>query len=127
MDQLAPGAGGRQLCAGEVTATDDLVGKPPGFWIFLHDPEAGSYMHFLCPCGCGDRDCVPVAREGAKPHWHPDYWTWNGDEARPTLAPSLGRRTPCKFHGHLVSGVWSACPGSASVVPDVHRPSRVTA
>lgn len=107
-----------------MTAAEQLRGKPPGYWVFLHSPVAGSYMHFKCPCGCKERSAIPVAREGESARSAGDPWVWNGDEVRPTLSPSLLQRFACKWHGHLVSGMWSACTDGPPLSAEIFRPSR---
>lgn len=55
-----------------------------------------------CPCGCGVKRSLPV-REGQKEVY---CWKWNGDEALPTLQPSIKITDGCKWHGWLREGRW---------------------
>ena len=63
------------------------------------DFENGTHLSFVCPCGCGSANQIPVhcGDNGAG-------WKWNGDRARPTLTPSIAQTTPCKWHGFLTDG-----------------------
>lgn len=56
-----------------------------------------------CPCGCGSMFALPVNKgDGAHPSW-----TWDKNLEKPTLSPSIRDLSGCKFHGHLISGVWT--------------------
>lgn len=78
---------------------------PPGSseWSRGLDDRIAS-LTFVCPCGCGSVGIVTV-REG----YGDKHWTWNGDEVRPTLTPSILRTSPCKWHGYLTDGVFVSC------------------
>lgn len=63
-------------------------------------------LRFVCPCGCGVIHDVKVQGPDDPP---PDpafgpCWAWDGDEAAPTLRPSLAMVTPCHWHGFLTAG-----------------------
>lgn len=99
----------------------ELKSTQPGYWEFVH-LSAASYIHFRCPCGCKYSDAVRVWIEKSKTPKPPDpFWAWNGSETTPTLSPSLRRYTPCHFHGHLNSGVWSAEKDSPPVAENAYR------
>jgi hypothetical protein len=63
-----------------------------------------THMKFVCPCGCGELDCIPVDQQ---PSEH--GWTWNGDMNLPTLRPSLQRTGGCGWHGYLTDGIFKPC------------------
>ena len=62
-------------------------------------------LTYVCPCGCKEWRQVPV--EGAL------KWAWDGNEAAPTLTPSIlhvaNRAERCHWHGFLTAGVWKTC------------------
>lgn len=60
-------------------------------------------LEFTCPCGCGFIHCVPYSRVQQE-----KTWLWNGDFKKPSLVPSIQVATPCKWHGHLMDGVWQS-------------------
>lgn len=64
----------------------------------IHD----GYLHFICPCGCGEFINIPVAT-GEK---QVGSWKWNGSTTKPTIEPSILRKAGCGFHGFLTDGVW---------------------
>jgi len=57
---------------------------------------------FKCP-GCGSDSWVSVDEAT----WD-DAWHWDGNEAAPTLTPSLGQRC-CPWHGYLTAGQFVPC------------------
>ena len=61
-------------------------------------------LMFVCPCGCGSVSAVTV-REG----YGDKHWSWNGDQEKPTLTPSILNTSPCRWHGDLTDGVFVAC------------------
>lgn len=61
---------------------------------------------FGCPCGCGYH-YIPVTRGAPRQAEH--VWGWDGDEAKPTLAPSICN-TGCQWHGYLKGGVFTPTP-----------------
>lgn len=69
-------------------------------WSLGLDGRIAALM-FVCPCGCGGVGSVAV-REG----YGDKHWQWNGDEARPTLTPSILKTSPCRWHGYLTDGVF---------------------
>lgn len=62
-------------------------------------------LAYVCPCGCKEWRRVPV--EGEK------KWTWDGNEATPTLTPSIlhvsSNAERCHWHGFLTAGFWKTC------------------
>lgn len=79
------------------------------------EPAPGSYfVHdgkfwYICPCGCESKGGLPIrcAEYQSRPSWE-----FDGNEECPTLAPSIRQINGCKFHGHLVKGVWTFCNDS---------------
>jgi hypothetical protein len=67
------------------------------------DGKIASLM-FVCPCGCGSVGAVTVREGYGMKQWH-----WNGDEARPTLTPSILKTSPCRWHGFLTDGAFVSC------------------
>ena len=63
----------------------------------------GTWMWFVCPCGCGETYPLPITTE---PNGY--GWFWNGDEKLPTLSPSILKTGACKWHGWLQNGEWRA-------------------
>lgn len=63
-------------------------------------------MWFICPCGCGNRARIAVAKD-TKPATSPS-WKWNGSLNDPTLEPSV-RQLVCGWHGYLRDGYWESC------------------
>lgn len=63
-------------------------------------PRALSYV---CPCGCKATGSLPVDPKLGT------HWTWDGNEAAPTLSPSILRKTGCGWHGFLTAGQWITC------------------
>jgi len=69
-----------------------------------------AYLTFRCPCGCGIRAGIRVARDPAAPEKEP--WSWNGDLEKPTTTPSIrifdvdGKE---HWHGYLTDGVFKSC------------------
>jgi len=84
----------------------------PGDWVIRWvDVAPGDRiygMDFICPCGCGDKDYLPLTLAPKQE----DHWLWDGNLEAPTIAPSLARRTPCKWHGFLEQGRWNWCAGT---------------
>jgi len=62
-------------------------------------------LTYVCPCGCKEWRQVPV--EGER------RWAWDGNEAAPTLTPSIlhvaNAAERCHWHGFLTAGVWRTC------------------
>jgi len=58
-------------------------------------------LTFICPCGCGSMGALTVRRPGTADR---PSWAWNGDEVNPTLAPSIQKTSPCRWHGFLERG-----------------------
>lgn len=79
-----------------VEAIDSLASA--GAFKFSNDDRALTYV---CPCGCEDWGWLPLAPLGGHAHWQ-----WDGNRERPTLTPSIRRLNHCKWHGHLIAGVW---------------------
>lgn len=81
-------------------------GQPGDFYIneLEGQPGATHYLHYQCPCGCGDYRGIPLNRglavQGAG-------WGWDGNEDKPTTTPSIKHLDDCKFHGFLTAGRWT--------------------
>lgn len=85
---------------------EDFSGTVPGKF-FIN--EAGTYIFYTCPCGCGRPHQLPIGAE--KPVARPS-WGWDGNRDTPTLAPSIRDLSGCKWHGHLQAGVFIPCNDS---------------
>lgn len=80
--------------------------KDPGDFMY-----AGAIGHdrvdsllFICPCGCGVLGALSFDPNNEGPKW-----AWNGNREKPTLSPSIQKTCECRWHGHLVNGVWIPC------------------
>lgn len=73
------------------------------FTFYVADDGDKTGILFRCPCGCGDNLGVDFAGEPAP------RWTWDGNEARPTISPSIRRVGGCGWHGWLKGGVFESC------------------
>lgn len=65
--------------------------------------EGHQTLNFTCPCGCGTVHSVPVNPAFEK------RWTWDGNVDKPTLSPSILATNTCRWHGHLIDGVFVPC------------------
>lgn len=94
------------------SSTDALLLKQR--WPTKHKFAAGATafggeplrMWYVCPCGCGSVGGLRVYRAGTpapQPKEEPT-WGWNGDEQRPTLAPSINHVD--HWHGYLRDGMF---------------------
>lgn len=66
---------------------------------------------YICPCGCQELRALPVY-QGEQTTVPKRGWKWNGSINEPTLTPSIKHLDKCKWHGHLVKGVWEPCGDS---------------
>lgn len=84
--------------------TESLVS--PGDYFIAECPEGNYYIKYMCPCGCGKPDSIPIGNffEGS--------WKWNGDRENITLTPSILRHQVCGWHGFLTNGYWETCADS---------------
>lgn len=75
--------------------------KIPGD-LFWHESPTIKQGIYVCPCGCGSIHSFIV--KGIKE----PIWTWNGDESKPTITPSLHHLAGCTcgWHGTLTDGVF---------------------
>lgn len=87
------------LSSGGSGVTDSRTGLPVPVKEF-------AALAFLCP-DCGDYGAVGVWDGVGEKHGH--NWEWDGNRELPTLSPSIQRMDGCKWHGHLVAGVWVPC------------------
>lgn len=82
--------------------------KNPGEYMFTgrlkHPGIHGMIM--CCPCGCGDNSGIDF---DTSPGVTLPFWKWDGNEDAPTLSPSLQKTGKCRWHGHLVKGVFVPC------------------
>ena len=60
---------------------------------------------YVCPCGCGVVDWIPVTSGPSDLH----HWHWNGDRDKPTLTPSIRKLNGCQWHGWLTNGEFITC------------------
>lgn len=74
---------------------------PPG--TFAYEAKKRG-MIYICPCGCGAEDYLDFR---SIPETHPS-WIWDGNIEKPTLTPSIYRKTACGWHGYLRAGIWES-------------------
>lgn len=86
----------------------------PGDHCITPSEEHPDYARILCecPCGCKGMMNLPLFRAGqvkaeAPKNFSGANWEWNGNVERPSLHPSIRDLSGCRFHGHLVDGVWT--------------------
>jgi hypothetical protein len=77
---------------------------PGSAWWARGTDDQIACLRFVCPCGCGSVGTCPV-----KPGFGSGHWTWDGNETLPTLSPSIFKLSGCRWHGHLVKGVFVPC------------------
>lgn len=87
------------------TSWDDLVN--PGDFMFDEGPKS---LLFMCPCG-GHKGEFEEPKTFIPLHG-PRKWDWNGNREKPTISPSIRRLDTCKWHGHLVDGIFQPCSDS---------------
>lgn len=93
----------------------------PGCWrIVRYSPDSGfapyaAGIDFVCPCGCGDAIWLPLRLTNARANEERPEWQWDGNEAAPTLTPSIRRLERCRWHGYLTNGQWSSCSDGPAV------------
>lgn len=86
----------------------DDVSQPGDFCFTVQNGVEGcAGLIYLCPCGCGIEGALTF-RKGVNEDKHP-AWDWDGNQAAPTLSPSIRRTVGCRWHGHLRKGVWESC------------------
>lgn len=71
-----------------------------------HDSEEIGGLILVCP-GC--RALTSIAFYPYDGH---HVWSWNGDEVKPTCAPSIihaPSKGGCGWHGHLIDGEFRPC------------------
>lgn len=69
--------------------------KEIGSGVLYVSEEYGAVAH-LCACGCGSKVSTPLG---------PTEWTFEEQEGRPTLRPSIGNwQLPCQSHYWITSG-----------------------
>ncbi len=79
---------------------DTLPDRLPGRDLTLaRDGDEDWSVGFLCPCGCGDRLELMLLKEVA-PRWDLAV----DARGRPTLHPSVWRRTGCRAHFFVRGG-----------------------
>lgn len=74
-------------------------------WSSNQSGDEHAALIFICPCGCGSVHAIPVSK-GEKTEKN---WFWDGHAEQPTLSPSIQCLTPCRWHGHLVAGIFIQC------------------
>lgn len=88
------------------TRVDDIhegEGKLPGAYeLRRYDGETG--IAFRCPCGCGKEGYLPIRPQDIGPSWE-----FDGNDASPTVSPSVLFTGGCKWHGWLRNGEWVSC------------------
>lgn len=80
--------------------------KPAGSFQFTNpDTDGKRNLIWVCPCGCKEVRGIsvsPVKQEAR-------VWKWDGNEAEPTIAPSIDCKSGCRWHGFLEKGVFRSC------------------
>lgn len=61
--------------------------------------EENAALDVDCPCGCGDRVCVPLV-DGHHAKWSVNSYDFN----TLTLSPSVQRRSGCNTHFSIING-----------------------
>lgn len=80
--------------------------KVPGRFLWGHEHDGYRMIHFILPGGFYGG--IPVHREGTpRPDIQSPVWTWDGNEDRPTLAPSIWMHG-C-WHGFVRAGRMESC------------------
>jgi hypothetical protein len=74
--------------------------KEPGDF-FITGKEEVRRIQFLCPCGCGSLGGINISRTD------PNAWTWDGNEDKPTISPSVAFLDGCRWHGWLINGIFT--------------------
>ena len=80
-------------------------------WDFDSDKLGGDrsrdyhYLYLCLPGGGGGFHQIKVVR-GTEPN-SVRVWGWDGNEAKPTITPSILIEREC--HGHVTAGVWVPC------------------
>lgn len=78
----------------------ELEGVPGAFSFEAEDKG----IFYNCPCGCDTKGFIPFRNKVTdRPSWN-----WDGNRDAPTLDPSIQRTQGCKWHGHLIAGVWQS-------------------
>lgn len=85
----------------------DGDGKKPGAYEIRHY-ENQTGIAFRCPCGCGNEAWLPLAAVPENSDLLP-RWGFDGNEASPTLTPSIAFSGGCRWHGFLTAGEWVSC------------------
>jgi hypothetical protein len=93
-----------------VVDVDAVYAAEPGAFAWLaadRDGIAYRVLWFRDPRG--SVGCIPVEPlpPGELERWGGHSWTWDGNEDRPTLRPSLLRRGG--WHGYVTAGRMQAC------------------
>ena len=99
----------KETQAVNVTGRDQKPCEPGEFAYVQYgydEPEGICGMNFSCPCGCGNAGMLMF--NNYKIEGHPT-WDWNGNEDKPTLKPSILRKSECKWHGFLTDGIFKEC------------------
>jgi len=90
-----------------VTGFDDVMASdvPGAYYI-----DAVPSLIYVCPCGCGELNSIPLKPAGAiEPK---RGWIFDGNYDTPTVTPSIKRLNGCRYHGFLTNGVWTFCGDS---------------
>lgn len=95
----------------------DLV---PGAAELLEGRGGQPILVYVCPCGCGTLNSLPLA-----PMPGQQGWSWEIAEdmrVAPTLSPSISRKYGCRWHGDLKAGVWIPRPDWMAAQPKSSEP-----
>ncbi len=79
---------------------------PAGAFEYFQNSEGKiAGLVFNCPCGCRQVGGLDFDLPGVPS----PKWQWDGNEAKPTLTPSIHRTNGCRWHGFLTNGVFREC------------------
>ena len=90
-----------------VTGRDERPNKLGEYCYIVNRDDEICAMFLFCPCGCGPAGIIPF--DNYKAPDNDPIWTWNGNEEKPTLKPSIFRTSGCKWHGWLTDGIFKEC------------------
>ena len=94
-----------------------LWDQPPGSWCWrLDGPRGARALEVVLPSAYPPGPGIVHPHQIATCQIQEDRWTWDGDEDRPTLTPSIlvetlwgEDRTRVYWHGYMTAGRLEAC------------------
>ena len=94
------------VCTNEAWPEDGYTS--PGSVFIDNEKVYKDHLLFACP-GCGLMGSIPISPPPKQDH---SWMVVSGDPLKPetlTLAPSIDCVGCCKWHGHLVDGLFKSC------------------